>query len=443
VSRGRQIALAASGAALLALAGLALLFQLQNDFDRFLTVALMQGAVYLVAVWSVWSGVSSRRIVFGIAAIAALMRIPVVCAPPYLSTDIYRYVWDGRVTAAGINPYRYVPADPQLEKLRDPDIFPKINRAGTAVTIYPPVAEAIFLMVTRVSESVTAIKAAMVGFEIITFALLVRLLVAEGLPTGRVVVYAWHPLPLWEFAGSGHIDAALIALAVAALWAMRRGRSGLAGLFLAGATLTKLYPAVLLPALYRRWGWTMPTAFAAAIVVGYLPFIGVGWQIFGFLPGYAGEEGFDVSGTGFYLLGLLRQLPPLAGLNGRAYAVAAVAILAALGAAIVFARARDAARAPFAAATVLATTLVVLVSPHYPWYFAWLIVFACFLRSLALLWLTTMCLLLYLVPVESHIVRDAHRLAVESMIYGPFAALAVMDLWYHRRYQHHGATRSS
>src|SRR6202043_1141157 len=118
--------------------------------------------------------------------------------PPYLSTDVYRYVWDGRVIAAGINPYRYVPADPQLESLRDPDIFPNINRADSAVTIYPPTAEAIFLAVTRVSESVTAMKAAMVGFEMINCALLVWLLAAEGLPAGRVVVYAWHPLPLSE-----------------------------------------------------------------------------------------------------------------------------------------------------------------------------------------------------------------------------------------------------
>ncbi len=441
MSRGRLFAFAASGAALFVLTLLALLFQRRDNFDGFLAVALLQGAVYLIAAWSVWNGGSSRRVVLGIAAVAVLMRLPILCAPPYLSTDIYRYVWDGRVIAAGINPYRYVPADPQLEKLRDPDIFPKINRAGTAATIYPPVAEVIFLMVTRVSESVTAIKAAMVGFEIITFALLVRLLVAEGLPTGRVVVYAWHPLPLWEFAGSGHIDAALIALVVAALWAARRGRGGLTGLLLAGATLTKLYPAVLLPALYRRWGWAMPATFAAASVVGYLPFIGVGWRVFGFLPGYAGEEGFDAGGTGFYLLGLLRQLPPLAELSGRAYTVGAIAILLALGAAI--ALTRDTPRSPFAAATVLATAFVVLVSPHYPWYFAWLIVFACFFRSLALLWLTTMCLLLYLVPVESHIVRDAHRLAVESIIYGPFAALAVMDLWYHRRHQHRGAIRSS
>jgi hypothetical protein len=28
-------------------------------------------------------------------------------------------------------------------------------------------------------------------------------------------------------------------------------------------------------------------------------FHGVGWKVFGFLPGYAGEEGFDASGRVF------------------------------------------------------------------------------------------------------------------------------------------------
>jgi len=431
VSRQRLAALAASGAVLFALTGLGLIFQSQDNLAPFLAVALLQGAIYLVAVWSAWNGPPSRHLLLGIAAVAALMRIPVVCAPPYLSTDVYRYVWDGRVIAAGINPYRYVPADPQLERLRDPEIFPNINRADTAVTIYPPLAEAIFLLVTRVSESVTAMKVAMVGFEIITFLLLVRMLAAEGLPALRVVVYAWHPLPLWEFAGSGHIDAALITLTVAALWATRRYRAGLTGFFLAGATLTKLYPAVLLPAFYRRWAWTMPLAFAAAIIVAYLPFISVGWRVFGFLPGYAGEEGFDAAGAGFYLLSLIHRLPPLAELTGRAYVIGAAAILVALAAAIVLIR--DSRCSLFAAAALVATTFVVLVSPHYPWYFAWLIVVACFVRSWALLWLTTACLVLYLVPVGFHIVRNDYRLAIESIVYGPFAMLAVMDLWYHRR----------
>jgi alpha-1,6-mannosyltransferase len=416
---------------MLALTGIGLVFQAENDFDRFLAAALLQGVVYSIAVWVVWNGGSSRRLVLGIAALAVLMRIPVIIAPPYLSTDVYRYVWDGRVIAAGINPYRYVPLDPLLEALRDADIFPNINRSDTAVTIYPPFAEAVFLVVTRISESVTAMKAAMIGFEIITFVLLLRLLTGDGLPSARVIVYAWHPLPLWEFAGSGHIDAALIALVLAAIWAARRDRQGAAGIFLAGATLTKLYPAVLLPALYRRWGWTMPAVFAASIIAAYLPFIGVGWRVLGFLPGYAGEEGFDESGAGFYLLSLLHELPPFAAVGARAYTIGAAAILLALGAALIFAR--NPPRAALSGSALLATTFVVFLSPHYPWYFAWLIPFACFIRPLSLLWLTIACLLLYLVPVGYHIVRDDYRLIVESLIYGPFAALAAADLWYHSR----------
>jgi alpha-1,6-mannosyltransferase len=437
VSWGRIAPLAASAASLLALTAFAVgMPWQQGNPDRFLPLALAQSAVYLVAVWAVWGGGSSRRLIFGIAAIALLMRVPLVFLPPYLSSDVYRYVWDGRVQAAGINPYRYVPGDPHLEALRDPDIFPEINRARTAVTIYPPVAESIFLAVTRVNASVSTMKAAMVGFEIVTFVLLVRLLAAAELPTGRVAVYAWHPLPLWEFAGNGHIDAALIALVVAALWAARHRHAVLAGVFLAGATLTKFYPAVLLPALYRRWGWTMPAAFVAALMLAYLPYLGVGWQVLGFLPSYVGEEGFDAGGTGFFLLGLVREIPPFAAVSGRTYAIAAAAVLLALSASILLAR--DGRYSPFTAAAVLATTFMVIVSPHYPWYFTWLIVFACFVRSFGLLWLTNTCLLLYLVPVGSRIVRDDHRLLLEAAIYGPFAALALADFWYHRR----NATRS-
>ena len=53
------------------------------------------------------------------------MRLPVLCMPPYLSTDIYRYVWDGRVAAAGHRPVPLRAGRPHLTALRDPEIFPK------------------------------------------------------------------------------------------------------------------------------------------------------------------------------------------------------------------------------------------------------------------------------------------------------------------------------
>jgi hypothetical protein len=429
VSGRRVSALIACGAVLVAFTMAGLLFQLEDNLNRFLIVSGLQAAVYATAVWLTWNSGASWRLMLGIAALAIVMRAPVVLAPPYLSADICRYVWDGKVEAAGFNPYLHAPDDPKLEALRDHDIYPQVA-SKQAPTIYPPVAEGLFLLLTRISASVTAMKIAMVFCEIVTFIVLARLLALEALPTARVVVYGWHPLPVWEFAGSGHIDAPLIAFCVAALWAARRQRDGLSGLFLAGATLTKLYPVALLPALYRRWDWRLPVAFAMAIVVGYLPFVSAGSGILGFLPGYARQEGFDAGGAGFYLLDLLHHAPGLAGLDAKIYVLAAIAVLVVVSAAFVFRRHRT--LQSYGMAATLAGLFMVFVSPHYPWYFAWLIVFPCFVRSLALLWLTNACLLLYLLT-DYVFAASARQLVIQSIIYIPFAALAIVDFWHYRR----------
>jgi alpha-1,6-mannosyltransferase len=427
---GRRISvLVACGFVLVALTVAGLLFQLEDSLDRFLGVTVLQSAVYAVAVWLCWTSNSSRGVVPAIVALAIVMRVPTALAPPYLSSDVYRYVWDGQVEAAGFNPYVHAPTDPALEALRDHEVFPQIA-SKYAPTIYPPVAESLFLIITRVSGSVAAVKLAMVVCEMVIFVLLAHLLVLEKLPSARVVVYAWHPLPIWEFAGSGHIDAPLIAFCVAALWAMRRQRDGVSGLFLAGATLSKFYPVVLLPALYRRWDWRLPLAFGATIVIGYLPFISAGSGIFGFLPGYARQEGFDAGGSGFYLLDLLRRVPGLTSLDAKIYALGAISALAALS--IVFVFRRDGTSPPYGMAATLAALFTFFVSPHYPWYFAWLIVFACFVRSFALLWLTNACLLLYLLTDDVS-AGSTRQLGIESIIYAPFMALAIVDFWHYRR----------
>jgi alpha-1,6-mannosyltransferase len=420
--------LGAIGGLLLALTGAGLLAQSRAAQDAFILTALAQGVLYLAAAWLILrKDLQPPRLAL-ILTCATLMRGAVLLAPPDLSDDLYRYVWDGRVAAAGINPYRYVPSDSHLAALRDDAIYPQINRRTYAPTIYPPMAEYIFLATTRISESAVWMKATMVAFDVASIAVLLRLLALSNLPRERILIYAWHPLIIWEFAGSGHIDAAVVAFVALALWARRREAAWLTGLFLSCAALIKFFPAVIFPALYRRWDWKMPAAAAGVAVAAYLPFLGVGSGIFGFLSGYLAEEGLG-SGPGFFLWNLLNAGIPLAHVGVLLYLTFAAAILAALGVGIAFS---DLGGDRYiGAAGALAVAFIVLLSPHFAWYFAWLVPFLCFIPSPAALYLSIASLLLYLISGGPDL--DGSRMLVEAFIYGPFAVLATIELIRRRR----------
>jgi hypothetical protein len=203
----------------------------------FMTVAFIQSAIYLVAAWIVTRARSSNSTLLIAIGFAVLFRVSIVFAPPYLSDDIYRYIWDGRVQAAGINPYRYIPAAPELAQLRDDAIYPKINRREIAHTIYPPVAQLVFLLTTRISESVVWMKVTMVIFEMVAIWAIASLLNLLRRPRQLLLLYAWHPLVIWEFAGSGHVDAIAIGFIALAFLAWQRRSDLGAGVLLACATL--------------------------------------------------------------------------------------------------------------------------------------------------------------------------------------------------------------
>ena len=274
--------------ALLLLAGEAL--GLRAQFDRnlngFIIAALVQGAVWAIAAIVVARRAARPSMVL-ILSTAVLLRLGALAAPVYLSDDIYRYIWDGRVQAAGINPYRYIPTDTNLAALRDEAVFPNINRNNYAPTIYPPAAQMLFLVATRFGETVPAIKLVLVAVEAIGIGALLLVLRTTGAPRHNIMFYAWHPLPVWEIAGSGHIDAAIVAFVALALTAAVTGRRAWSGAALAAATLVKFFPLVLVPALWRParsnlgdWRWL--ASFIVVVIAAYLPYVGVGWRVWGF-----------------------------------------------------------------------------------------------------------------------------------------------------------------
>jgi hypothetical protein len=396
----------------------------------FIKVALAQCALYALAAWVVWRAGARRSTLLLVIVLAALFRLSVLFAPPFLSDDIYRYVWDGRVQAARINPYRYVPADDALRFLRDADVYPNINRRDFAPTIYPPLAQMIFFLATRVSERVVWMKAVMLLFEAAGLYALAALLASFKLPRQRVLLAAWHPLAVWEIASSGHLDALVVCFVALALLARRRERDALTGALLAAAVLVKLFPLVLLPAFYGRRGWRMPLAFCVTLGAGYVPYLSVGARrVLGYLPGYASEEGLQ-SGERFFLTQLALSLSGETRGAVAAYIVFALVLLAALAAWCLLRGERD-ERDYARRAAVLASAFTVLLSPHYTWYFAWLVVFLCVsgVRFVApLLCLTATAFMLYGTWLGD---APADMLRLNMSIYLPPALLLAVS--YRRR----------
>src|SRR5215813_6668830 len=156
--------------------------QFVGNLPAFVSVALLQGAAWAIAASVVLRRPDPPPVLALIIGTAVLLRLVALTAPVFLSDDINRYVWDGRVQAAGINPYRYIPTDLELEPLRDNSIFPNINRNNYAPTIYPPIAQMLFLTANRFGDTVLTMKLILVAIEALGMATLVHILRTVGRP---------------------------------------------------------------------------------------------------------------------------------------------------------------------------------------------------------------------------------------------------------------------
>ena len=217
--------------------------------------------------------------------------------------DCYRYVLDGEATVHGVNAYDYAPQDvadeaPRRfsEALQRDDAHLILSRISYkhVPTIYPPLAQGAF----AVGAFITPWNWHGQRYVFLAFDILTALVVLAGLrllkkPDAWVVVYAWNPLILKEIANSAHLDSLAGCCLVALVVCLVRWDQGkrpilwatLAGLALAGAVLTKLYPLMLAPVClaflwrrkeHRRTALVFLGVLAVATVLAYLPFLNVG-----------------------------------------------------------------------------------------------------------------------------------------------------------------------
>jgi Glycosyltransferase family 87 len=310
------------------------------------------------------------------------VQVAAVSAPPQNSTDLYRYIWDGKVQAAGIDPYSYSPASTHLDGLRNDFLWypsaqycvrhpsgyftsgcTRINRP-IVHTIYPPVAEAYFLGVHYLpqgSVSSTPIQATTAGFAVLTTVLLLFGLRRLRRDMRMAALWSWCPTVGLEAGNSAHVDVVAVGITAAALLLLATARTErrtvLGGVLLGLAIATKMTPALVLPAVLRRRWFLVIASAGTAILVVYAPHLfAVGSKVIGFIPGYLQQEGYN-NGSRFGLIDLF--------VGGRPASAVAVLVLAAVALAVF--RYADPDR-PWRGAVVMTAAALAVATPYYQWY---------------------------------------------------------------------------
>jgi alpha-1,6-mannosyltransferase len=178
-----------------------------------------------------------------------------------------------------------------------------------------------------------------------------------------------------------------------------------------------LAPALWRPAKSNLGDWRWLAGFIVVVVAAYIPYLGVGPRVLGFLPGYVAEENL-VSGNGFWVVELVNSAIPV---PVAAYLALAATVMAGLTIGALARPAGPLASLPWA--TALGTAATLFASPHYAWYFVWLVALLCVAPWWPAFWPTLTAVLLYWDPKTGHI-----PLWVGFTIYGGFVILGCVDI---------------
>ena len=389
-----------------------------------LTLHFLAGAILLTLICRIGRK-SQRSIALPIIAFALVFRLILLPSVPIHENDFYRYLWDGQSTRAGINPYEFEPgalhlhenqitetfSDRQvpgvtwngrefnpdeierlrvLGELRDtrPEILARVGHPAVP-TIYPPVAQAIFWLSTSLfGPSLLGLKFILLVFDVGIIVLIAQLLNRFRLSMSGLLIYAWNPLVLKEFANSAHYDAVPIFFTLLAVWlAVRQKKTAPAApvpgsvFALASGTLSKYFSVLLLPILVppQRRNWLPYTIFAATLVIAFLPFIL--WDSIGIGRVFAGLGIYNANWQyNALVFPIVHRALALAIDYNLAWTLAKMTMAASLLALVARLAFRNPARTPLRKVhhcAVCVGALFLLSPTAFPWYFCWVLPFVC------------------------------------------------------------------
>ncbi|MGE0679409.1 MAG: glycosyltransferase family 87 protein, partial [Candidatus Binatia bacterium] len=343
-----------------------------------------------------------------ILAFAVLFRVILLFSNPIQEDDFYRYLWDGKVVASGLNPYGIAPSaveerragTQEYQKILENDgafaeILARVNHPWVP-TIYPPLAQGVFGLTALIAPgSLWGLRIIFFVFDLGICLLIIKILSCLKLNAAWVLVYAWSPLVVKETTNSAHYDVVPTFFLVLATCLLLHKQWGSASVSLALAILGKIYPVLLTPLFLWRikkcYGWMTALhgmlVLGVVIIAGFAPFLQVGAGLWQGVVVFA--EQWQTNSFVF---------PVLAAFTGNRW-IAHLVVIVTLGAIILLLLCRLDMRddRSFLWGSFVTLGLLFLLSPvGDPWYFVWLTPFLCIFPSPAWILLSGLLGLYYL-----------------------------------------------
>ncbi|HTB91527.1 MAG TPA: glycosyltransferase 87 family protein [Candidatus Sulfotelmatobacter sp.] len=403
------------------------LYYLKNHAIAFMVLALAAGLVYLIALY-VFERTPTSRVSFILLIFCALVfRATLWPMQPTLSDDLQRYRWDAKVQANGWNPYAVAPQDPRLAYLRDH--YYEIMPGRETPTIYPPATELVYRATWAVFPGPTAFKVPFAAADVLVLLLLAWMFREDKDRAFRLAIYAWNPLVIVEFAGSGHNDV-LALLGIAGGLALLKKWPAAASVPIALGTMAKVFPGVLLPVWIRRAGWPEKRlGWWAAVLAGAVSIVVTLPYVNGLGAFRANLAHYEANWKNYHA-SLYTVIDWLTGGGTRIPALASAAVIWGLALWLAWKRAE-----PARAAYLLIGTSLAFWPNGYSWYFTWIVPLLCFFPNPAWLLLTVLQFLSYNVLIGYGILGQfKFDPLMQWLVYAPFYGLLVGG-WLVRRFR--------
>jgi alpha-1,6-mannosyltransferase len=399
---------------------------LKNHAIGFIELALAAGVIYLIALFGFTRTKATRATTILLVFAAIAFRAPLWPMEPTLSDDLQRYRWEGKVQTEGLNPYAIAPNDPRLVGMRDR--YYEMMPGRELPAIYPPATELLFRATWKIFPGPTAFKIPFALADVLVLLLLAWMFRRAEDRNFRIAIYAWNPLVIVEFAGSGHNDV-LALLGIVGGLALMKKRPALASVPVALGAMAKVFPAVLVPVWIRRAGWPekrtgwWAAAFAgAAILLVLAPY----WNALGM---FRANLGYYEATWKNYHASLYTVVDWLTG--GTTKIPALVGVCASWGLAFWLAWKKA---EPTRAAYLLIGTILAFGPNGYSWYFTWIVPLLCFFPNPAWLMLTVLQFLSYNVLIGYGILAIfKFDPLMQWLVYAPFYALLLVNWWMARK----------